>query len=89
MLTVATSVDARTVALGRSGRWCFKASATSRRRLISATGLAVRRKTHLASTALRTSLIFAKRSVQLSDRIASVFLLLALFGKQIDYLLSV
>ena len=28
-------------------------------------------------------------SVQLPDRIASVFLLLALFGKQIDYLLSV
>jgi hypothetical protein len=26
---------------------------------------------------------------QLSDRIASVFLLLPLFGKQIDYLLSV
>jgi len=30
-----------------------------------------------------------RRHRGLSDRIASVFLLLALFGKQIDYLLSV
>src|SRR5262245_57024734 len=45
-LTGTTSLEAATVALDLSGRWCLKASATSRRSPTSATDWPPRRKTH-------------------------------------------